>query len=171
MQRVDSIIRNDMAMRRRRQAHLNLAVQHAECEMNYARLLKILPDMASCDRRFIGLAGAADQQRRLQFSVIERSRYTTTLEIAEFGARSEWGLSAEFSVRAYHDARMAEVMAFQRQRNIAVRNDYPNPRMHMPDEKQQWNSLLSEWLTHCLAHGHALDAAPLHFQPSLQRGV
>ena len=142
----------------RKQRHcINLQMLHAECEVNYARLHKILPDMAQSDRRLMGISSAQLQERRFQFSITERSRYTTCMEIAEFGERPAWGLSATFHVRLYHDARMAEVMAFQHQRNVPLRCEYPNRQMHLPDEKQQWNFLLGEWLMHCLAHGHSLE--------------
>lgn len=142
---------------RKQRYHVDLQILHSECEVNYARLLKILPDISQTDRRLLGLADSLQQTRRFQFSVIERSRYTTSLEIAEFGVRPAWGLSATFHVRLYHDACMAEVIAFQHQRNVPLRSEYPNRKMHLPDEKQQWNFLLGEWLTHCLLHGFALD--------------
>lgn len=142
----------DIAQRHR--YHINLQALHAECETNYLRLLKILPDLATEDSRHIALQTAAGQERRFQFFIFERARYTTSLEIAEFGMRPEWGLSASFSVRLYHDARMAEVLAFQREQHAGAFNHYPNSRMLLPDEKTQWNFLLGEWLTHCLTHGY-----------------
>ena len=138
--------------------HINLQALHAECETNYSRLLKIIPDFLTEDNRYLALQASTGRERRFQFFITERARYTTTLEIAEFGMRSQWGLSASFSVRLYHDARMAEVLAFQRQRNVAPYSDYPNPRMFQPDEKTQWNFLLGEWLIHCLAHGYNTEA-------------
>lgn len=138
----------------RQRYHINLQALHAECEANYLRLLKILPDFITENSRHIALHTNAGGERRFQFFVIERARYTTTLEITEFGMRPQWGLSAAFSVRLYHDARMAEVTSFQRQRNPELCSDYPNPRMFQPDEKTQWNFLLGEWLAHCLAHGY-----------------
>ncbi len=56
-------------------------------------------------------------------------------------------------VRAYHDAHMLEVGAFQSHRRIAARYDYPNDRMHQQDEKSQQNRFLAEWLEHCLQNG------------------
>jgi uncharacterized protein YqiB (DUF1249 family) len=138
----------------RQRYHINLQALHAECETNYVRLLKILPDFSTEDSRHIALQADSGQERRFQFFIFERARYTTTLEIAEFGMNPQWGLSASFSVRLYHDARMAEVLAFQRERNIEPFNAYPNPRMFQPDEKSQWNFLLGEWLMHCLTHGY-----------------
>jgi len=145
------------ALARKRRQDINLPALHAECETNYLRLRKLLPDLVTQERRYLGLPGLAGHtSRRLQFSVLERARYTTTVEIAEFGQRPGWGLSASFTVRLYHDARMAEVLRFQREQHVALSCSYPNPRMFLPDEKQQWNFLLGEWLTHCLAHGYSL---------------
>ena len=140
------------AQRRRHQ--INLQALHAECETNYLRLLKILPELSAENIRHIALLNTDGAERRFQFLVLERSRYTTSLEIAEVGLRSTWGLSASFSVRMYHDARMAEVLAFQKEKNIDPFISYPNARMLHRDEKSQWNFLLGEWLTHCLAHGY-----------------
>lgn len=138
----------------RRRYQINLQILHAECETNYLRLLKILPDLTAENIRHIALLNADGAERRFQFLVLERSRYTTSLEIAEMGPRPAWGLSASFSVRMYHDARMAEVLAFQQEKNINPFISYPNTRMLQRDEKSQWNFLLGEWLTHCLANGY-----------------
>ena len=156
----------DTAVRRQR-FHIDLQALHAECDTNYLRLLKLLPALASEDRRFLALQAGSERERRFQFSVTERARYTATLEIAEFGQRPQWGLSASFTVRMYHDARMAEVLAFQRERHAGLQCDYPNPRMFLPDEKMQWNFLLGEWLTHCLAHGYNLEPV---FVPTAKGG-
>jgi hypothetical protein len=83
----------------RQRYHINLQALHAECETNYLRLLKILPDFNTEDSRHLALQAGTGQERRFQFFIFERARYTTTLEIAEFGLRPQWGLSASFSVR------------------------------------------------------------------------
>ena len=56
-------------------------------------------------------------------------------------------------VRLYHDARMAEVISNQDVQQIKPRYDYPNEKMHLPDEKQQVNYFLKEWLQLCLKLG------------------
>jgi len=116
--------------------------------------------------------------------VIERARYTTTVvvsqenqhNIAESGDRSGDGEEAdgngcvldrwaapELTVRLYHDARMAEVIGWQRHRYLKARYEYPNRHMYHSDEKAQFNLFLSEWLNHCLHQGHVVDdlVAPL----------
>jgi uncharacterized protein YqiB (DUF1249 family) len=146
----------DTAQRQR--YHINLQALHAECETNYLRLLKVLPAFSTENTRHLALQASHGGERRFRFLVVERARYTSTLEIAESGIQKQqdkqWGLSATFTVRLYHDAQMAEVLSFQRQKTPSPCNSYPNPRMLQRDEKTQWNFLLGEWLTHCLAHGY-----------------
>ena len=56
-------------------------------------------------------------------------------------------------VRAYHDAGMLEVGAFQSQSRIQARYSYPNKQMFQQDEKLQQNEFLGDWLAHCQANG------------------
>lgn len=138
----------------------------AECEANYARLARLLPDCELGSRTF-GLGGA-----EMSIDVIERCPYTTTLEICQrpraaptpqlFAASTLFSttvfakLAAQLTVRVYHDARLAEVIAFASRRRVLPRYEYPNEAMHQPDEKSQWNRFLGEWLSHCLQHGFDL---------------
>jgi uncharacterized protein YqiB (DUF1249 family) len=125
---------------------INLAHQQAECALNYARLLRLLPQLSQDDNWLVGLPAGG----RVRFTVKERGPYTTTLTIQ---AEHIWS-TTECQVRAYHDAQMAEVVAFQGQWQIKPFNEYPNPAMHQIDEKAQWNLFLGEWLSHCLVNGH-----------------
>jgi len=56
-------------------------------------------------------------------------------------------------IRLYHDARNTEVISSQNIRQVKPRYDYPNADMHHPDEKQQINLFLNEWLHLCLKLG------------------
>jgi uncharacterized protein YqiB (DUF1249 family) len=141
---------------------VDLSALMAVCEINYWRLRKILlpefPKFASGDV-FLFALPTPDllRERRLRLQITERCPYTTTLELSEVisdGNASRWGLSPQLTVRIYHDARAAEVLAFQRQRHFSGRYDYPNPQMRQRDEKFQLNSLLAEWLHHCLQFGY-----------------
>jgi uncharacterized protein YqiB (DUF1249 family) len=139
---------------RKHSYHMDLQALHAECETNYFRLIKLMPALGSEDRRHLALQSGTARERRFLFSVVERARYTTTIDITEFGERFDWGLSASFTARLYHDARMAEVITFQHYRNVAPACSYPNAQMLQRDEKTQRNFLLGEWLTYCLTHGY-----------------
>jgi len=134
---------------------VDLPAYHADCDANYLRLCKLLPELASrrC-WRYQMPHGA------LELSVLERSRYTTEVCLsAEAGVgEPRWMAPPQIIVRLYHDARMAEVVAVDGRGPVGgngVDNAYPNPRMQRADERQQANRFLSEWLGHCLANGRA----------------
>ena len=147
--------------RARSRYSIDLAAQQAECEANYARLLQLLPDMAEVDHRDFAIPMPGDTQaRRFRLSVTERCKYTTMLELSQLPADSTlpWqGGAADFSLRVYHDARMAEVVSYNHHRNLRASYDYPNRGMYQRDEKIQLNRFLGEWLSHCLTHGHSLE--------------
>ena len=88
----------------------------------------------------------------VSFEVTYRSRYTTVLTLdLPSSVRGLGGM--RIKIRAYHDARTAEVIEFQGQRRLKAVYDYPNEQMHQPDEKVQVNRFLSEFLNACLRHG------------------
>ncbi len=134
---------------------VDLPSYHADCAANYLRLCKLLPELASRQCWRYQMPHGA-----LQLSVLERSRYTTEVCLsAEAGAgERNWLALPQITVRLYHDARMAEVVAVDGRRPLGgngVGHSYPNPRMESADERQQANRFLGEWLGHCLANGRA----------------
>ncbi len=134
----------------------------AECSANYMRLRKLFPALAQEDCRCVGLrAGAVDVVARgdvVVMTVLERTRYTTLLAIASRSVdRPRWWHDPVMQVRLYHDARLAEVVAWDRELRVYPKNGYPNERMLQPDEKYQWNRHLGEWLANCIAHGYAVE--------------
>lgn len=59
-------------------------------------------------------------------------------------------------VRLYHDATVAEVIAWQGHRRFQARNEYPNRHMYQRDEKAQLNGFLGELLAACLKEGRVM---------------
>ncbi len=97
-------------------------------------------------------AAAVQKPESLEDRTIEpNSEKASENAIAEHG----WVLPLRLEARAYHDAGMLEVVAFQSEARTAARYDYPNRAMHQEDEKRQQNAFLADWLAHCLHHGQA----------------
>lgn len=143
---------------------VDLPLQMAECETNYARLLKLLAnkcwvqtDNPQDHYRFMVARGA--QQWLHQLRITERSPYTTTMELSRtaINASSSWLAMPKLTLRMYHDAKLAEVLAWEGHKRLRPRYEYPNQSMYQSDEKYQLNCFLGEWLTLCLEHGHSLD--------------
>lgn len=139
---------------------VDLAAQMAECEANYARIMQLLPDMEAVDQREFLVAANNSEPQQFRISVLERCKYTTMVDISRqllAGQQAQpWTAVPSFSLRVYHDARMAEVVGFNQHQRVQAKYDYPNDRMYQRDEKLQLNTFLGEWLSYCLKYGQAL---------------
>lgn len=140
---------------------VDLVGLQAACEANYARLMRLLPQMREVrGSRRVALSQGERLLGVLALEVVEACPYTTTLQVRqEFSL--PWLPSPQLEVRVYHDARMAEVVGAENARRFRSVYPYPNADMHQPDEKSQLNLFLGEWLSHCLACGHELEPVVL----------
>jgi len=133
----------------------------AECEANYARVMRLLPEMFEVDEREFQVQLPAGLTAQFRLKVLERCKYTTILEFSQrdncFGGQIDWAPAPHFTLRVYHDARMAEVSAFHGNHRLRSKYSYPNKAMFHRDEKVQLNQLLGEWLRHCLDYGHVAE--------------
>lgn len=145
-------------MRRTRERYrVDLLELQAACEANYMRLMRLLPDMRlHPDTRRIAMSQGDRLLGVLALKVVESCPYTTTVQISQQDCLP-WLPVPQMEVRVYHDARMAEVVSAENARRFRGIYSYPNAQMHQPDEKNQLNLFLGEWLGHCLACGHELE--------------
>ncbi len=133
---------------------VDLPLQMAECEANYARLHKLLTqhfnkhveEQEGDEYRFMTHRGT--QQWLNQLRILERSPYTTTLQLSQVpvSSSSHWLHMPRLTVRMYHDAKLAEVLAWEGHKRLRPRYEYPNQAMYHSDEKLQINQFLGEWL-------------------------
>ncbi len=132
----------------------------AECEANYHQLRKLLPELEVVDQYALGLPCYGE----VAIQVLERTPYTELVEIlqGESDGVNSWLHMPRLKVRLYHDAKLAEVIAFDGCWKVNPRNRYPNLHMYHPDEKAQWNQFLAEWLAMAMRHGYAA-ASPCEF--------
>ena len=144
----------------RRQQH-DLAGLHEECELNYRRLHRIMPDSLSLGATLALGYGSSnentsgDQNSRrsgIQLQVIQVTKYTSTLLVTAERAGPLWLPEIEVKVRVYRDAQMAEVIEWCTDRVIPWALT-ESKGMQARDEKWQWNLFLSELLSHGLRHG------------------
>ncbi len=126
------------------------------CDTNYMLMLRIL-----ANKELVGEERSFFISDFLSYTVMvkEVTRYTSLVYISQDAKIMGKNLSDLFlpsmNVRLYHDARMAEVISSQDVRQVKPRYDYPNKSMHLPDEKNQINLFLKEWLQLCLRLGQA----------------
>jgi uncharacterized protein YqiB (DUF1249 family) len=139
--------------------HPRLSTLMNLCEINYMLLLRLLAnnDEAVGDEQCFFISDFLSYRTK----ILEVTRYTSLISISQDLpcldkikcvkselSKVEFGkfLRPKMTVRLYHDARVADVISNQDIRQIKPRYDYPNVKMHLPDEKQQINQFLKEWL-------------------------
>ena len=116
---------------------------------NYDRLMTLIPDV-----RHLGGILIFENHRNfeLQFQIVEHSKYTTTVALKLcLRSNSKWVSDPSMKIRVYHDARVAEVIAYQNQSHFAPVYPYPNPRMFNRFEKRRLNEFLARLLDFCIA--------------------
>lgn len=119
----------------------------ATCEHNYVCMLKLLPD---CDTHDLQYSFEVAEGLKYQIKIVDSSRYTSTLEMAQLSANTPSFLQPKMTIRLYHDAKAAEVLAAQRTSGLKPVYEYPNLNMHQRNEKHMVNVFLAEWLHFCL---------------------
>lgn len=150
---------------KRRRYIIDLGAHIAECEANYARLMRLLPDLPDADRRTFSLR-LGETEPKVRFEVAQRCPYTTVVNIVQdpppasghesgqdSGQEIPGFAETRLAIRIYHDAKAAEVIEYQNERGFHAVYEYPNARMRHPDEKAQVNRFLGEFLGVCLEHG------------------
>ncbi len=114
-------------------------------EKNYRFLMQLLPDL-------IGMTGGGYRilhaRHNLHVKVLESCPYTQMLALSQhLSSHSPMISDLQMKIRVYHDARLAEVTAYQGLSRLLARYELPNDKMLHADEKRQANLLLYDWLS------------------------
>lgn len=132
----------------KRTSAVNLSGHHAQCETNYHLCMALVPDCRQ-GRNQWSFAINGHQPVRIQLAVIEMAPYTTTLDLVQLDSGHSFLQAPRIRIRLYHDANMAEVVAWNHHRHWQPVYDYPNAHMYQRDEKLVLNRFLGEWLAWC----------------------
>ncbi|WP_263082040.1 DUF1249 domain-containing protein [Endozoicomonas sp. Mp262] len=139
---------------------VDLVSQHGLCEVNYARLLKLLPDFLEQDYYQLSVTHGGEHGEHaseVAVRVLQRAPYTTLISLGMRASWNQWVSLPELEVRLYHDVRMAEVVMAQNIRRFPFVTEYPNKHMLPPNEKDMLNQFLSELLSFCMRGGHIME--------------
>lgn len=120
------------------------------CEVNYLSLMRLLPSSAKVGET---VSVAISEEVLFVLRVLETAPYTWHASIEQCSPNLPSFMRMRVKVRLYHDVRMAEVCASQQIFALRSSYHYPNSKMHHPNEKEQVNLFLAEWLKCCLSHG------------------
>lgn len=136
-----------------RKYKFNLCAHIARCEANYYRLVRLLRQPNQHDRkqlqsRSIGILG---HQHELNFRVQAEGRFTSLIDLRQENPGDIPDL--RMKIHVHHDLQTAEVISYQGHNRFKVVYTYPNPEMHLPNEKEVINKFFSELLRLCLKDG------------------
>jgi uncharacterized protein YqiB (DUF1249 family) len=121
-------------------------------EENYRLLQRLLPEFEQGADRFV-LAGQEGDE--LELLILERCRYTTMISLSKpFAIDGEWLPDLSMQLRAYHDAGVVEVSAYQGCFRIPARYQVESHGRYHKDDKRQINLLLHDLLFYCLRLGY-----------------
>lgn len=120
------------------------------CEINYMLLQRLIADTSEINTK---LQFTVTQGHQYSIKVLEASRYTSVIEMEQVNGNMPEYLRPSIHARMYHDAKAAEVIKSANVSRIKANYEYPNSKMHQPDEKMQINLFLGEWLKFCIENG------------------
>lgn len=125
----------------------------ANFESNYGRLLKLRNVLSRESASAIKLDVNGTFVGCVTMSPLEETKFTETFLLEQVVSSGPWLNDPRITVRMYHDVRVAEVVSMRGHRVVEGVHEYPNRFMHHPDEKNQVNQFLAEWLNFCLSYG------------------
>lgn len=118
----------------------------------YQLLTTLLPDLRALPA---GEILQTEKTWQAELTMLSQDRYTSIIALdLTFANRHLPDL--RMRLRAYHDAKVAEVTEYQGHGHWLPQYRYPNPAGFQADEKRQVNQLLLEWLIHFRQRGSAL---------------
>ncbi len=119
-------------------------------ENNYLRLRRLIPDLSALpDRAVSRVPGCLS----LHVSILERTKFTTTLCLTYFFEEGERGMEEPaLTIRVYHDANQVEVLTGHLHHG---RQRFDHISEKAIKIKWKLNRFLYKWLGYCLYLGHS----------------
>lgn len=125
-------------------------------ESNFRRFERLAPEL---DLPF-DTAHSVGSEATLYLRVIERCRYTTTVNLTYwFGEGEAARPDPDITLRVYRDAELAEAIYCDARSRYAALAGVPNIDEDVLSEQWPRNLLLNKWLAYCLAEGHSFGGA------------
>lgn len=116
-------------------------------EANYALLLRVVAGLEDMET---DVACHLRGHPSVQIKLTRVGPHTSIMMLSHgLAAGGRLIPNIRLEIRIYHDARMAEVIAYQGKGRFRPYYSVPNRHMYQPHEKQLVNFFFHEWLEHC----------------------
>lgn len=136
------------------------------CESNFGKLTRLIPDLSELDGDTV--AHSSFGKPALQLTVVERSRYTLTVDLNyRFGDQPRHASEPRFRIRVYLDGKCAEALNRHRPEEALRASTEASTRcLQILEEKWALNYFLERWLDHCLNSQYCFQPLTLREAPS-----
>ena len=125
-------------------------------ESNYRRFERLAPEIELP----FDSARSRGEDATLYLDVIERCRYTTTVNLTYwFGEGDNAHPDPNLRLRIYRDAQLAEAIYCDRRSRYAALAGVPDIDEAVLASQWPRNMLLNKWLAYCLSRGHSFGGA------------
>lgn len=125
-------------------------------ESNFRRFERLAPELDLPFER----ARSVGEDAVLHLQVVERCRYTTTVNLTYwFGEGEHAHPDPNITLRLYRDAELAEAIYCDARSRYAALAGLPDIDEDVLSEQWPRNLLLNKWLAYCLAQGHGFSGA------------
>ena len=118
------------------------------CESNFEQLFRLIPHLCSFQK---SATGKAINKTALHVQILERSKYTLTIELNYcFGNTSSELILPAIKIRVYLDAKQVEVIKHHAKKRVSSVYKSPAQSVEILHYKWRLNYFLQKWLNHCL---------------------
>jgi len=135
------------------------------CESNYQKLFRLIPNLCALDNTAIG---QTTNKPALHLDVLERNRYTLTIELNHcFNQPLSELTTPRLKIRVYLDAQLAEVIRDEFHPTVDRVYQNPGNAREIQDYKWRLNYFFQKWLDHCLKTDYRFYS-PVESNPLVQ---
>lgn len=135
----------------------DLKRHHAICGLNYSLLVYLFKRFGNGGDQIKVRLPFGGQDCLVRMRVRSLGPYTGLIEsqCSLFNGDETWVPLPAFTIRIYYDMNLAEITDETSSEFIKGAYPYPNPKMVQPDEREQLDQFLTEWLSYCVNNGLA----------------
>lgn len=124
-------------------------------ESNYRKLRELIPDLTEMSGHVVAVSNG---KPALHLTVVERSRYTLTVELHHcFGGGFERLVEPHIRIRIYLDGQCAEALNGAERTHVPLQARTRRPTAEILEDKWSANYFLERWLSHCLSNRYRFE--------------
>lgn len=133
-------------------------------ESNYRKLRELIPELGELQDHAVAFSHG---KPALHLTVLERSRYTVTVELHHrFGTDFDRLIEPRIRIRIYLDGRCAEALREAEREPEGAVHTLRRAPAEILEDKWSANYFLERWLSHCVQNRYRFERGPTALRPA-----